>query len=329
MGHQTERLRQRPAGLRVGRIALVEDRKRGLKIWRGEVAIERGKLFGGQQALINDCAGRQRTDIGTRRGRHFDLLAQAKQRAFQVPAATGSAEEALSDGGQCRQRPRPDDRRVSGHFAPAQTAEPMFGREPLNRLAHGPLLARLKKHHAGTKSPGQPDPAFPGPRPQKPLRHRHQQSSAVPAAAIGVHTSAMRQPVQGGQRALHDLARRSCTQPGHKADTTSVVVQRISRVGHPTLLAATGFGSTTQNFDVKDWIFRRGPNRWVRKCPDGSPLFLLPTTNHYRPPTCGHHRGPATDDSPLTPSDWARTTGPPQMLANGTPSPLPGARESS
>ncbi len=83
----------------------------------------------------------------------------------------------------------------------------------------------------------------------------HQQPGAVAAAPIGVHTAAMREPQQRGQGALHHFMRWGSAQPGHKADTTGVVVRCIALICHLTLLAGVAEESTTQNFDAADGFF--------------------------------------------------------------------------
>ena len=54
VGHEAERLRQRPARLRVGRVALVEDGKRSLKFGIREIRIKRRQLVGRQKTFVDD-----------------------------------------------------------------------------------------------------------------------------------------------------------------------------------------------------------------------------------------------------------------------------------
>ena len=51
-----------------------------------------------------------------------------------------------------------------------------------------------------------------------------QQAGAVTASAIGIHAAAMRQPDQGLERAVHDLARSASADLRDQADTAGVVV---------------------------------------------------------------------------------------------------------
>jgi hypothetical protein len=62
----------------------------------------------------------------------------------------------------------------------------------------------------------------------------------------------MRQALERNQSALDDLVRSRRAELGHEADTTSVVVRGVARMGHRTLLAKIGVGCTTQNFDEGD-----------------------------------------------------------------------------
>ena len=56
------------------------------------------------------------------------------------------------------------------------------------------------------------------------VRDASEQTCAVAASSVGVHTSAMRQPDQGLERAVHDLARSRSADLGDQADTAGVVV---------------------------------------------------------------------------------------------------------
>ncbi len=56
------------------------------------------------------------------------------------------------------------------------------------------------------------------------VRDASEQTGAVTASSVGVHTSTMRQPDQSLQRAIHDLARSDSADFGDQADTAGVVV---------------------------------------------------------------------------------------------------------
>ena len=51
-----------------------------------------------------------------------------------------------------------------------------------------------------------------------------EQTSAVTASSVRIHTTTMRQPDQGLQRAIDDLARSRSADLGDQADTAGVVV---------------------------------------------------------------------------------------------------------
>src|SRR5207237_9292169 len=59
---QPERLGQRPAGRRIGRVALMEYGQCRLEVRRLQVGEERAELGPGEQGLINDGAPRQAAD---------------------------------------------------------------------------------------------------------------------------------------------------------------------------------------------------------------------------------------------------------------------------
>ena len=83
MRHKTKGLGQSPAGLRVGRVALVKDGKGAVELRIGEIKIEGGQLLGRKQALVDDRTGRKRAEVNARiADLHF--LAQAKQAQFQI-----------------------------------------------------------------------------------------------------------------------------------------------------------------------------------------------------------------------------------------------------
>ena len=56
------------------------------------------------------------------------------------------------------------------------------------------------------------------------FRDASQQAGAVATSSVGVHTSTMRQPDQGLEGAVHDLARGRPVDSGDQADTAGVVV---------------------------------------------------------------------------------------------------------
>ncbi len=100
----------------------------------------------------------------------------------------------------------------------------------------------------------------------------HQQPSAVAAAPVGVDTAAMRQAQQRGQSALHHLMRWGGAQPGHKADTTGIVVRCVALMCHLTLLAGVAEESTTQNFDEPNGFF--GSTVALPRCEGETPSRL-------------------------------------------------------
>jgi hypothetical protein len=63
-----------------------------------------------------------------------------------------------------------------------------------------------------------------GTSPQELVRHPGEQTSAITAASIRVHTAPVRQADEGLQRSLHDLTRSRSAYSGDQADTAGIVV---------------------------------------------------------------------------------------------------------
>src|ERR1700693_978720 len=77
--HDSERLSQRPPGLRVGGIALVKDGERAFELRIGEVRVKGGKLLRGKQPFINYRPGGERTEVRAAWRLGLDPLAQLEE----------------------------------------------------------------------------------------------------------------------------------------------------------------------------------------------------------------------------------------------------------
>ena len=86
------------------------------------------------------------------------------------------------------------------------------------------FLTRRQENHAQPEYRGQIDAGLTRLLANQFVRDAGQQTGAVTASSVGVHTSAMRQPDQSLERAVHDLARSGSADSGDQADTAGVVV---------------------------------------------------------------------------------------------------------
>ncbi len=71
---------------------------------------------------------------------------------------------------------------------------------------------------------------------QKVFGNGGEHSGAVTAAAVGIHTSAMRQAAQSFERALDDLMRPGAAELGDETHSAGVVVWRKPTRGHISLV---------------------------------------------------------------------------------------------
>ena len=130
----------------------------------------------------------------------------------------------MLDDRQCVESPRTENFGIGRNRTPAQTFQTAFLRLRFDSIASCLFLTRRQKDHSQPKHPGQLDAKFSSTLTNQFVRDTREQTGAVTASAIGVHTSAMRQPDQGFERAVHDLPRSGSADPGDQADTAGVVV---------------------------------------------------------------------------------------------------------
>src|SRR4029077_15261031 len=84
VGHKSERLSQRPAGLGIGRVTLVKNREPTLKRGIAQIGVELRELRRRQQALVHHRPRGERTEVGSLRNYRFSVLAKTKEEAFQI-----------------------------------------------------------------------------------------------------------------------------------------------------------------------------------------------------------------------------------------------------
>jgi hypothetical protein len=91
----------------------------------------------------------------------------------------------------------------------------------------------------------------------EPIRDLGKQSRAIAAASVGVHATAVCQPLQGLQRSLHDFVRSPAAKLGDETHSASVVVNWDRNPRHLACVPSKKDESTIQNFDDGDGFFER------------------------------------------------------------------------
>ena len=151
-----ERLRQRPGGERVRRIALVHHRHRADHARVRQVRIELRHLRGDHHALVDQRAAREARRVGVRgvvrrlapqlvlralaRDQQLALKRIARQPALRL------GREHLPERGHRGPRRRPHRLRIRRHLAPAQRAQAFFEQDPLHpRLRIRQFLAARRQ----------------------------------------------------------------------------------------------------------------------------------------------------------------------------------------
>ena len=127
VGQQAERLGERPARQRVGRVALVKDRHCGLEQRRAQVGVERRQLRADEQRLVDDGAAGERTHEKRReitlRGAALDHAAREVEPALprgRIQRARWRSNEQLANRRLAGAGERAEYGRVDRHDAPAE-----------------------------------------------------------------------------------------------------------------------------------------------------------------------------------------------------------------
>ena len=241
VAHEAVRLRAVPGRERVRGEARVDHRQVGLVVRRREIREERHELAGGQHALVDDHAGRQRTDVEHLRLGEGFVAAQADRRllADQVELALegvlvesvgGSDEELLDDrhgieGGGADV----GDLGAGRHLAPADQFLPAFRDDLLHdtpaQLAFAVVLGQ--EEDAGREGAGRSqfgpelvrrDPA------QQGVRQSGQHAGAVAAVRLAAAGAAVVHPGQHVGGLLHQPVAALAAHVGDEADSAGVVL---------------------------------------------------------------------------------------------------------
>ena len=156
VGEQAERLGQRPAGQRVGRIALVKDRHRGFEQRRAQIRVKRRQLRADEERLVDDGAAGERAHEKRREiarcGAALDDAAREVQAALprgRIERAGRRSDEQLANGRLAGAGERAEHGRVDRHDAPtehghAEAGERLF--DDLDGAAEGRARRRQEEH---------------------------------------------------------------------------------------------------------------------------------------------------------------------------------------
>ena len=122
VSHEAEGLRQKPVGMRVCGIALVEHGEGTLEVGASQVRVKSRKLPGGEQAFVNHGPRGKRAEIDATRRCCLDPLAAEEEQPLQIFPRAFRSKETLPDGGQSGHSARPQKRSICRHDAPAQAS---------------------------------------------------------------------------------------------------------------------------------------------------------------------------------------------------------------
>jgi hypothetical protein len=94
--------------------------------------------------------------------------------------------------------------------------------------------------------------------PEKSFGEGGQQPGAITTAAVGVDTTAVRQPGQGRERPLHDLVGTGTTELRDETYTARIMIGRkvLAILCHYPCVPSMAAKSTIENFDDRNGFFR-------------------------------------------------------------------------
>ena len=208
VGDVTERLRKIPGGLRVRRIALVEDGERRGKRGVAQIFVKLRELPGREQAFVDDRLRRERTEIATRWQKRFGALAEKREFPLEAgDAARGVKwrDEELPDFGHRFESFAAERVRVGGDAAPAEDAEALgVGGGVYSGFGVGRRCG-WEKCKPQAEYFWQIDALLLRAGAEKFVRERGQQAGTVAAGAIGVDSAAVGQALESRQGDVDDF----------------------------------------------------------------------------------------------------------------------------
>ena len=175
---------------------------------------------------------------------------------FKVRRFRSGSKEALLDHGQGSWARGPTTSGLMGTERQPRHLQAALLRLGLDGFARRLFLSRRQKHHAQPERRRQFDSSRTRMLADQFFRDASQQAGAVTASSVRVHTSAMRQPDQRFEGAVHDLARSRPTDLGDQADTAGVVVCGLGDSDSSLhCVSSIDRGSTIENFDAANGFF--------------------------------------------------------------------------
>ena len=142
VGDQPEGLSQAPRGMRVGGVALVEERRREREVPIGEVVVERADLTADEQPLVDHGPRGQRGDVEVLEARRLarttlDRAAGEQQAGPEVQPAPRrpGADDDLLDGRATGEGGGAQDGGIDGNVAPAEGLEAVAAQDLLGQPA--------------------------------------------------------------------------------------------------------------------------------------------------------------------------------------------------
>ncbi len=235
------RMRQRPAGKRVRRKALMNDAQCALEPRVGELAIEVGNLRRKQQALIHNRPRRERGNVEEMTVFHlfhhdlaFDALPRHIELALEmifVPVV-GTAEEYLLNIGLGGPRLASDRVAIAGRIPPAQYAQAFFAGHPLDdafALQSLVFTHRQKDHaHRVGAGLGQGESQGLALSGKKFMGNLDQDARAIPSLRVATGGASVRQANQNLDAHLDHLVALFATHAGDKPH--AAVVSLVARI---------------------------------------------------------------------------------------------------
>jgi hypothetical protein len=223
---EPERVRQRPAGERVGGEPGVHDRHRGGQPLVGQVGEERVELLGREHALVDDRARRQRREVDV--GLPLGALAQAERHPLQGHAdqPTGrTGDEELAEARHRAARGVTQQVGVDRQVPPADDPQLLLGGDLLDAplgLLDGLVGAGDERRAGGIAGRGRQvevaDLA------EEPVGDLQQDAGAVSGVLLRAVGAAVVEVAQRRQRLHHDLVAGPTSHGGHEGDPTRVVL---------------------------------------------------------------------------------------------------------
>jgi len=149
---------------------------------------------------------------------------------------------------------RPEDRRIGGYRAPAKKREIEFRNRGAKSFYRVSFLARLKKHHADAEFFRQLDPVRESRIAEKSFWNPGQQTGAITAAPIGIHTSAVRQAFQSAEPAFDYGMRRWSAELRDEAHAARVMIVRECRATFRHVIGLNGNAAKVQSSILMRWM---------------------------------------------------------------------------